>query len=272
MLYKFIKIDCESLSILLPPHSSLTMTSIQDTSNAATAASTHAATATNVVYGIWVTLTDDDEKLTFDTTYFLNVADAYECYKEMMCELGKNFAVLELVELKDSDIARVLDSVTSGGSEMKSLEAILKDLETSMTDSERENMLVRERTNDLNFAVPSPAIEEKRKRLTKALMGIVIAAEGKRLREQYDSDDTCDDSGDSDDTDDCDEDECTCYAPVVPVSQPEPEYNNIQFVNLVYDVRRMPDEVFDLFFEEMLKEQANREGYKKACEASQSTM
>lgn len=271
MLYKFIKIDCEYLSIFLPPHSSLTMTSIQDTST--NAQSTVAAT-TNVVYGIWVTLTDDDEKLTFGTTYFLNVADAYECYKEMMCELGKNFAALELIGEEEGDIARLLDSVTDvtcGARETKSLEVILKDLETPMTDSERNKMIVREKANDLKFSVPNPATEEKRIRVSNALKSIVIAAESKRLREQYDSDDSDDtDCYDCDDCDedDCDEDDCDCYASVVPESKPEPDYNPIQFANLVYDVRRLPDDVFDVFFKELLKEQASREGFKKVREAS----
>ena len=42
------------------------------------------------------------------------------------------------------------------------------------------------------------------------------------------------------------------------------EYDCIKFVNIVYDVRRMPKEVFKYFFEEIMKENEMRKGFEKA--------
>jgi hypothetical protein len=42
------------------------------------------------------------------------------------------------------------------------------------------------------------------------------------------------------------------------------EYDSIKFVNIVYDVRRMPKEVFKYFFEEIMKENEMRKGFEKA--------
>ena len=45
------------------------------------------------------------------------------------------------------------------------------------------------------------------------------------------------------------------------------EYDSIKFVNIVYDVRRMPKEVFKFFFEEIMKENEMRTGFDKALES-----
>jgi hypothetical protein len=45
------------------------------------------------------------------------------------------------------------------------------------------------------------------------------------------------------------------------------EYDSIKFVNIVYDVRRMPKEVFKFFFEEIMKENEMRKGFDKALES-----
>jgi hypothetical protein len=49
----------------------------------------------------------------------------------------------------------------------------------------------------------------------------------------------------------------------VSVENADEEYSCIKFANIVYDVRRMPNEVFKCFFEEIMKERANRESFKK---------
>jgi hypothetical protein len=69
----------------------------------------------------------------------------------------------------------------------------------------------------------------------------------------------------------------TCVTPVTPVTpdvtqkvstvsveNADEEYDCIKFVNIVYDVRRMPNEVFKCFFEEIMKENEMRKVFQKA--------
>ena len=50
----------------------------------------------------------------------------------------------------------------------------------------------------------------------------------------------------------------------VSVENTDEEYDCIKFANIVYDVRRMPNEVFKCFFEEIMKENEMRKGFPKA--------
>lgn len=151
--------------------------------------------SSEIIYELWVILKDDDDKLKFSTHFFLNIDEAYVCYKEMFCELGKSFAVIELVELEilnvlKRDNARHLDSVSIyDTTKMKSLEQILKNLETPETYYEREIMIQNVRANDKKFSVYNPATEEKRKKLRKILRNMEDT-ENKRERVKYESDDT----------------------------------------------------------------------------------
>jgi hypothetical protein len=63
----------------------------------------------------------------------------------------------------------------------------------------------------------------------------------------------------------------TCVTPdvtqkvsTVSVENADEEYDSIKFINIVYDVRRMPNEVFKCFFEEIMKENEMRKGFNKA--------
>jgi hypothetical protein len=66
----------------------------------------------------------------------------------------------------------------------------------------------------------------------------------------------------------------TCATPVtidvtqkvstVSVENADEEYDCIKFANIVYDVRKMPNEVFKCFFEEIMKENDMRKGFEKA--------
>jgi hypothetical protein len=232
--------------------------------NTITDAMTAMASATpEPTYEICVTLSYDAKKKTYMSHYFFDINEAYICYQEFMCELGKNFSVIELIETTDEVSVRLLDRVTDDGSVrndvMKSLESILKELETPASDCEREKELERHRENSEKFAQQSREDREGGEVMRKSLCKItrnMKDTENKRARCKYDSE-TESDAGSDAGSDTESEHETEVVAE---------EYNRFHFVNIVYDVRKMPDDIFNLFLEEVMRESANRESFKKVRE------
>ena len=145
-------------------------------------------------YEICVTLSYDTKKKTYMSHYFFDINEAYICYQEFMCELGKNFSVIELIETTDEVSVRLLDRVTDDGSirkdVMKSLESILKELETPASDCEREKELERARENLEKFAQQRLEDREGGEVMRKGLCKItrnMKDTENKRERCKYDS-------------------------------------------------------------------------------------
>jgi hypothetical protein len=213
-----------------------------------------------VTYEVFVTLSYDTKQLTYMTHYFFNIEEAYVCYQEFMCELGKNFSVIEIIEaieVCDEVSIRLLDRVTDDGcvrkDVMKSLESIIKDLETPVSDCEREKELQRTRENTEGLAeYTSEESEVKRKGLCKILRHMEDT-KNKRERCKYDSLTFCEEEPVYDIIHDSRE---------LPSEACE-AFDRFKFANIVYDVRKMPDEIFDLFFKEMMMENANRENFKR---------
>jgi hypothetical protein len=153
-----------------------------------------ASAAPEPTYEICVTLAYDTKKKTYMSHYFFDINEAYICYQEFMCELGKNFSVIELIETTDEVSVRLLDRVTDDGSVrndvMKSLGSILKELETPASDCEREKELERHRENLEKFAQQSLEDREGGEVMRKGLCKItrnMKDTENKRERCKYDS-------------------------------------------------------------------------------------
>jgi hypothetical protein len=151
---------------------------------------TAAVAETAITYEVYVTLSDDTEELRFMIHYFLDVDDAFVCYQEVMCELGKSFAAIELIESDDFELVRLLDrATTEKPSEMKSIQDIYTVMEAPVSVSEVKKEIARMRENTKKCSGYNPATEEKRKRLRKTMKGMKDT-ENKREREKYESSDS----------------------------------------------------------------------------------
>jgi hypothetical protein len=140
----------------------------------------------DVTYEIHVVLADDAEKLSFLIYYFVDINDAYVCCQELLCELGKGFSAIELIQTDDFDLFRLVERVTSDGcKEMKSLELILKELETQSSYCDIQKELERMRVNTRKLLVNNPARDDTRKKLRNILKGLKDT-ENKREREMCD--------------------------------------------------------------------------------------
>jgi hypothetical protein len=140
----------------------------------------------DVTYEIHVVLADDAEKLSFLIYYFVDINDAYVCCQELLCELGKGFSAIELIQTDDFDLFRLVERVTADGlKEMKSLELILKELETPSSYCEIQKELDRMRENTRKLLVNNPARDDTRKKLRNILKGLKDT-ENKREREMCD--------------------------------------------------------------------------------------
>jgi hypothetical protein len=140
----------------------------------------------DVTYEIHVVLADDAEKLSFLIYYFVDINDAYVCCQELLCELGKGFSAIELIQTDDFDLFRLVERVTSDGcKEMKSLELILKELETPSSYCDIQKELERIRVNTRKLLVNNPARDDTRKKLRNILKGLKDT-ENKREREMCD--------------------------------------------------------------------------------------
>lgn len=140
----------------------------------------------DVTYEIHVVLADDAEKLSFLIYYFVDINDAYVCCRELLCELGKGFSAIELIQTDDFDLFRLVERVTSDGcNEMKSLEVILKELEIPPSYCDIQKELERMRVNTRKLLVNNPARDDTRKKLRNILKGLKDT-ENKREREMCD--------------------------------------------------------------------------------------
>ena len=140
----------------------------------------------DVTYEIHVVLADDAEKLSFLIYYFVDINDAYVCFQELLCELGKGFSAIELIQTDDFDLFRLVERVTSDGlKEMKSIELILKELETPSSYCEIQKELDRMRENTRKLLVNNPARDDTREKLLNILKGLKDT-ENKREREMCD--------------------------------------------------------------------------------------
>jgi hypothetical protein len=140
----------------------------------------------DVTYEIHVVLADDAEKLSFLIYYFVDINDAYVCCQELLCELGKGFSAIELIQTDDFDLFRLVERVTSDDlKEIKSIELILKELETPSSYRDIQKELDRMRENTRKILVNNPARDDTRKKLRNILKGLKDT-ENKREREMCD--------------------------------------------------------------------------------------
>ena len=140
----------------------------------------------DVTYEIHVVLADDAEKLSFLIYYFVDINDAYVCCQELLCELGKGFSAIELIQTDDFDLFRLVERVTSDGlKEIKSIELILKELETPSSYCEIQKELDRMRENTRKLLVNNPVRDDTRKKLRNILKGLKDT-DNKREREMCD--------------------------------------------------------------------------------------
>jgi hypothetical protein len=116
----------------------------------------------------------------------VDINDAYVCCQELLCELGKGFSAIELIQTDDFDLFRLVERVTSYGlKEMKSIELILKELETPSSYCDIQKELERMRVNTRKLLVNNPARDDTREKLRNILKGLKDT-ENKREREMCD--------------------------------------------------------------------------------------
>jgi hypothetical protein len=137
-----------------------------------------------VTYEIHVVLADDVEKLSFLIYYFVDINDAYVCCQELLCELGKGFSAIELIQTDDFDLFRIVERVTTED-EMRSLELILKELEIPPSYCDVQKELERMRENTRKILVNNPVRDDTRKKLRNILKGLKDT-DNKRDREMCD--------------------------------------------------------------------------------------
>ena len=152
------------------------------------------STETYMLYELWVILANDEDRRKFCAYYFFDISEAYVCYQEMLCELGTKIVVIDFVEFVEFESsnslnrenARLLDSASIYETvNIKSLKNIMKDLETPVSDSDREKMRVSVLENDKKFSKYNPDTEVKRKELGNILRN-TKDTENKRERHKYD--------------------------------------------------------------------------------------
>lgn len=137
-----------------------------------------ASTQNTTIYELWVVMLDDyANKIYFCANSFSDISDAYARYQVLLRDLGKSLSAIKLVKddssRNDRENARLLDSVSIRHNVVpKSLEAILKDMETPESDIEKEKMLASVRDNDKKLSVYNLDTEIKRAKLSDLLRNI----------------------------------------------------------------------------------------------------
>jgi hypothetical protein len=216
-----------------------TMASTQNTSVTSSTSSTCVT-----IYELWVVMLEDyDNKIYFCANSFPDISDAYARYQVLLRDLGKSLSVIKLVKddcsRNDRENARLLDSVSMRGNVVpKSLEAILKDLETPESDSVKEQMLASVRENDKKLAGYNPDTEVKRAKLSDLLRNIKDTKTKKGRSDRSDGYDTADSDVDSDSASDDDDGDV---------------------LEIMDDIRNMCDKDFQWLFDKITEESYKRE-------------